>query len=33
VTGRQVRVRIEGEALKDWRAGIMRLDISQGGKR
>ena len=33
VTGRQVRVRIEGEALKDWRAGIMRLDVSQGGKR
>ena len=33
VTGRQVRVRIEGEALKDWRAGVMRLDVFQGGKR
>ena len=33
VTGRQVRVRIEGNDLKDWRAGLMRLDVTQGGKR
>ena len=33
VTGRQVRMRIEGENLKDWRTGVMRLDVQQGGKR
>ena len=33
VTGRQVRMRIEGENLKDWRTGLMRLDVQQGGKR
>jgi len=33
VTGRQVRMRIEGENLKDWRAGVMRVDVTQGGKR
>ena len=32
-TGRQVRVRIEGANLTDWRAGINRLEVKQGGKR
>lgn len=33
VTGRQVRMRIEGENLKDWRTGTMRINVVQGGKR
>ena len=33
VTGRQVRIRIEGENFKDWRVGTMRFDVTQGGKR
>lgn len=31
--GRQVRMRIEGEAPSDWRVGTMRLDVRQGGRR
>lgn len=32
-TGRQIRMRINGSDLKDWRVGSMRLDIQPGGKR
>jgi hypothetical protein len=32
-TGRQVRMRIEGLHLSSWRAGIMRIEVSPGGKR
>ena len=31
--GRQVRMRVEGNAQDDWRIGIMRLDARQGGRR
>ena len=31
--GRQVRMRVEGNADTDWRVGIMRLDAKQGGRR
>lgn len=33
MTGRQVRVKIEGDDLKDWRVGKQRLSVVQGGKR
>jgi len=32
-TGRQVRLRIDGETLGDWRVGINRLDVVAGGRR
>jgi hypothetical protein len=32
-TGRQVRMRIEGVNPSDWRVGINRLEVKQGGKR
>ena len=32
-TGRQVRMRIEGVSTSDWRVGINRLEVKQGGKR
>jgi len=32
-TGRQVRMRVEGDRLADWRVGIMRLDAVAGSKR
>jgi hypothetical protein len=32
-TGRQLRIRVEGERLSDWRVGINRLDIVAGGRR
>jgi len=32
-TGRQLRIRVEGEVLSDWRVGINRLDIVAGGRR
>ena len=32
-TGRQVRMRIEGERLSSWRVGIMRLDAEARGRR
>jgi hypothetical protein len=31
--GRQVRMRINGTDLKDWRAGKMRLNVIEGGRR
>ena len=31
--GRQIRMRVEGNASEDWRVGIMRLDARQGGRR
>ena len=31
--GRQVRMRVEGNAAADWRVGIMRMDARQGGRR
>jgi len=32
-TGRQVRMRVEGEVLSDWRVGINRIDAIAGGRR
>lgn len=32
-TGRQVRMRVEGAKLADWRVGVMRLDAAAGSKR
>ena len=32
-TGRQVRMRVEGNALANWRVGIMRLEAKAGGLR
>ena len=32
-TGRQVRMRIEGVNADDWRVGINRLEVKQGGRR
>ena len=32
-TGRQVRIRIEGVNADDWRVGINRLEVKQGGRR
>ena len=33
LTGRQLRIRVEGERLADWRVGINRIDVVQGGRR
>lgn len=32
-TGRQVRMRVEGNANSDWRVGVMRIEARAGGKR
>lgn len=32
-TGRQIRMRVEGERLADWRVGINRIDVTAGGRR
>ena len=32
-TGRQIRIRIEGAELADWRLGINRLEAKAGGRR
>ena len=32
-TGRQVRMRVEGVNYDDWRVGINRLEVIQGGRR
>lgn len=32
-TGRQVRMRIDGQRLADWRVGINRVDVVGGGRR
>lgn len=32
-TGRQVRIRVEGSSLSDWRVGVNRLEVKQGGRR
>jgi len=32
-TGRQVRMRVDGVALSDFRVGVMRLDAKPGGLR
>jgi len=32
-TGRQVRMKVQGNQLSDWRVGVNRLDIIQGGRR
>jgi hypothetical protein len=32
-TGRQVRLRVDGAKLANWRVGTMRLDVTPGGKR
>jgi hypothetical protein len=32
-TGRQVRMRVDGARLANWRVGTMRLDVTPGGRR
>ena len=32
-TGRQIRMRVEGQRLSDWRVGINRVDVATGGRR
>ena len=32
-TGRQMRMRVEGQVNQDWRVGIMRVDAKAGGRR
>ena len=32
-TGRQVRMRVDGARLADWRVGVNRLDAVAGGRR
>ena len=32
-TGRQIRMRVQGSALSDWRVGINRLEVKAGGRR
>jgi len=32
-SGRQIKMRVEGDQTVDWRVGIMRLDIKAGGRR
>ena len=32
-TGRQIRMRVEGQRLSDWRVGINRVDVAVGGRR
>ena len=32
-TGRQVRMRVEGNTNSDWRVGVMRIEARAGGKR
>jgi hypothetical protein len=32
-TGRQMRIRVDGNKLADWRVGVMRIDAVAGGKR
>ena len=33
LTGRQVRIRIDGATPSDWRVGINRIEVKQGGRR
>lgn len=33
MTGRQVKIRFTGQEYANWRVGIMRFDVTQGGKR
>lgn len=33
LTGRQLRMRVEGQRLADWRVGTMRLNVVAGGNR
>jgi hypothetical protein len=32
-TGRQIRMRVEGAKLANWRVGVMRVDAKPGGRR
>ena len=32
-SGRQIKMRVDGVSNVDWRVGVMRLDITSGGKR
>jgi len=32
-TGRQIRMRVQGTVLSDWRVGVNRLEIKSGGRR
>ena len=33
LTGRQVRLRVEGTGNDNWRSGVMRMEVRPGGKR
>ena len=33
LTGRQVRMRVDGASASDWRVGTMRVDVTPGGRR
>jgi len=33
LTGRQVRLRVEGTGNNNWRSGVMRMEVIPGGKR
>ena len=32
-SGRQIRIRVEGNKLADWSSGIMRIEADAGGER
>tara|TARA_Y100000114_G_scaffold58575_1_gene53597 strand:- start:371 stop:3406 length:3036 start_codon:yes stop_codon:yes gene_type:complete len=32
-TGRQLKMRVEGDQATDWRVGVMRLEVKAGGRR
>ena len=32
-TGRQVRMRVDGQTMSDWRVGVNRLEVTPGGRR
>ena len=32
-TGRQLRMRVEGDRQTDWKVGVMRLETKPGGRR
>ena len=32
-TGRQIKMRVEGDQATDWRVGVMRLEVKAGGRR
>ena len=32
-SGRQIKMRVDGDRNVDWRVGVMRLDVKSGGTR